>query len=86
MRVSDMIRYVGTWSECKVGRKRAGGYVFVTYKGDHPPLHVHIFKNQEFIGRWDIEHQCPMDVFRVSRNLRRALRLVGYLLENGDDD
>ena len=68
-----------------MSRKRRGGYVFETYKGDHPPLHVHIFRGSQEIGRWDIEHQ-PMDGFEVSRALRQALRDLGYLLEENVDD
>ncbi|MEX0804663.1 MAG: DUF4160 domain-containing protein [Candidatus Binatia bacterium] len=44
-----------------MGRKKRGGYIFETYSGDHPPYHVHIYKGDEFIGRYDIENQKPMD-------------------------
>ncbi len=49
---------------------------------DHPPLHVHILDGQNrYIGRWDIEHQCPMkgDNYEVSKQLRKALYEAGYL-------
>ncbi len=62
-------------------RKRAGGFIFESYVGDHPPLHVHIFKGQQFVGRWDIEHQRPMDDFVIDERLRKALVQTGYLLE-----
>ena len=64
-----------------MSRKRRGGYIFETYKGDHPPMHVHIFSGNREIGRWDIEHQQPMDDFEVTRPLRQALQDLGYLLE-----
>jgi hypothetical protein len=63
-----------------MGRKRSGGFVFVTYKGDHPPLHVHIEQDGREIGRWDIENQKPMDNLKVSQKLRKALKQVGYLI------
>ena len=44
-----------------VGRKKRGGYIFETYAGDHPPYHVHVYKGDDFIGRFDIENQRPMD-------------------------
>lgn len=50
-----------------MGKKRAYGYTFVTYKGDHPPLHVHIWGEKGEIGRWNIEDHCPMDNFEVGR-------------------
>ncbi len=67
-----------------MGERRVGGYIFRTYSGDHPPLHVHIFDGEgRPIGRWDIEHQCPMkgDAFQVTRRLRKALAAAGYLGE-----
>ena len=69
-----------------MGIKRAGGYIFKSWMGDHEPLHVHIWRGEAEIGRWDIEHQRPMDDFRVERRLRNALRTLGYLMENDDDE
>lgn len=65
-----------------MGERKAGGFIFRTRQSDHPPLHVHIFDGQNrSIGRWDIEHQCPMkgDNFEVSKQLRKALHEAGYL-------
>ena len=67
-------------------RKRRGGYIFETFKGDHPPLHVHMREGGREIGRWDIEHQRPMDSFTVPRRLRQALKDLGYLLEDTSDE
>ena len=65
-----------------MGVKKAGGFLFVSYPGDHPPAHVHILDSQNRpVGRWDIEHQCPMqgDDFPVTKRLRKALAATGYL-------
>jgi len=67
-----------------VGRKSVGGYQFVTYKGDHPPFHVHIFRDDRLIGRWDIENQTPMSGARFGRPLLKALTQAGYRLEEAD--
>ncbi|MBI3950816.1 MAG: hypothetical protein HY314_10235 [Acidobacteria bacterium] len=65
-----------------MGRKRVGGSTFVWFAGDHPPLHVHIYDAKDrFIGRWDIEHQRPMDDFEVSQKPRKALQAAGYSKE-----
>lgn len=65
-----------------MGVKKAGGFRFVSRKADHPPLHVHIFDSKdEYVGRWDIENQRPMDAFEVTARLRKALRDAGYLQE-----
>jgi hypothetical protein len=63
-----------------MGKKRSCGFIFVTYKGDHPPLHVHIEQGGREIGRWDIENQEPMDDLKVSHKLRKALKHAGYLI------
>ncbi len=67
-----------------MGIKKAGGFIFVTYPGDHPPVHVHIFDSKDRpVGRWDIEHQRPMkgDRFELTKLLRKALYETGYLRE-----
>jgi len=56
------------------------GYIFVTYAGDHPPYHVHILtESGRNIGRFDIENQCPMDDFQITRRLATALMQLGYM-------
>ena len=61
------------------------GFIFVTYAGDHPPYHVHILTSAgRNIGRFDIEHQCPMDDFQLTRRLRKALFELGYMTEEPD--
>lgn len=67
-----------------MGRKKVGGFIFETSESDHPPDHVHILDGQNRkVGRWDIEHQCPMkgDSFPITRRLREALRQAGYWRE-----
>ena len=61
-------------------KKSIGGYQLVTYKGDHPPLHVHVYRNGRVIGRWDIENQRPMDG-PLSRAVLQALAQGGYRIE-----
>lgn len=60
-----------------MGRKKRGGYIFETYSGDHPPYHVHIYKDDEFIGRFDIENQKPMDGI-LSGQILKFLEELGY--------
>ena len=63
-----------------MGIVKAGGYLFESYKGDHPPYHVHIFDGKgRRVGRWDIENQRPMDDFELTKQLRKALYEAGYL-------
>lgn len=68
-----------------MGRKRHMGFIFVTYAGDHPPFHVHILTaTGRNIGRFDIEHQCPMDNFEVTKRLKKALIDLGYMREESE--
>ena len=43
-----------------MGKIRRGGYVFVTWKGDHAPRHVHVYRDGKFIVKWDLENKKPM--------------------------
>ena len=61
------------------------GFTFITYSDDHPLFHVHILTSSgRSIGRFDIEHQCPMDDFQITKKLRKALIDLGYLIEESE--
>ena len=34
--------------------------MFVMWKGDHTPRHVHVYREGKFVVKWDIEKQKPM--------------------------
>lgn len=34
---------------------RRGGCVLVTWKGDHSPRHVHVYRDGVFVLKWDLE-------------------------------
>jgi hypothetical protein len=61
-----------------MGRKKRAGFIFVTYKGDHRPYHVHIREGKKEIGRWDIENEVPLDGLQVTEKLKQALVELGY--------
>ncbi|MSQ14099.1 MAG: hypothetical protein EXR47_08235 [Dehalococcoidia bacterium] len=62
-------------------RKRVGGFIFVTYKGDHGPPHVHIYQGHRHLGKWDIKQKKPMGTIEVTSKLKAALKQAGYLEE-----
>lgn len=39
---------------------RRGNYIFVTWKGDHSPYHVHVYRDGRLVAKWDIENWQPM--------------------------
>jgi hypothetical protein len=39
----------------EAGKIRRGGYVFVTWKGDLEPAHVHVYRDRELIVKWSLD-------------------------------
>jgi hypothetical protein len=35
--------------------------VFLTRLGDHPPRHVHVFRDGKLVVKWDLEQGRPLD-------------------------
>ena len=64
-----------------MSHKKARGFEFVIFKGDHMPFHVHIFKDGKEICRWDIENQRTMEDVSINHDLKKALIELGYMLE-----
>ena len=62
-----------------MGKIRRGGFVFLTWSGDHSPRHVHIYKDDELIVKWDLENDRPM----LGQAGRRILDLIEELRAEG---
>jgi Domain of unknown function (DUF4160) len=62
-----------------VGKIRRGGFVFVTWTGDHSPSHVHVYRDGSLVVKWDLENDVPMK----GEASRRILRLIAELREEG---
>jgi hypothetical protein len=62
-----------------VGKHRRGGYVFITWKGDHPPRHVHVYRDGKFVVKWDLDNQKAMKGAATSR----ILQLIAELESEG---
>ncbi|MBI3800558.1 MAG: DUF4160 domain-containing protein [Deltaproteobacteria bacterium] len=56
-----------------VSRKKRGGYLFVSFKGDHPPRHVHVFRGKKLIARWDLTNQRVLSG-AISAQVRKYLK------------
>jgi hypothetical protein len=61
----------------KVGR---GNYVFLTWKGDHSPRHVHVYRDAKLVVKWDLENGQPME----GKASRRLLGLIKELDSEGE--
>jgi len=51
----------------------------VTWKGDHSPYHVHVYRDGNLVLKWDLENDVPMK----GKPTRRVLRLIVELREEG---
>jgi hypothetical protein len=58
-----------------VGKHRRGGYVFVSWKGDHPPRHVHVYRDGRLVVKWDLDNEKPMR----GQATRRVIELIKEL-------
>jgi uncharacterized protein DUF4160 len=62
-----------------VGKYRRGGYVFITWKSDHPPRHVHVYRDSRLVVKWDLDNRVPMK----GAATRRVLQLIAELEAEG---
>jgi len=62
-----------------MGKHRRGGFVFVTWKGDHPPRHVHVYRNGRLVVKWDLDNKQAMK----GAATRRILALIAALEAEG---
>ena len=60
-------------------KRRRGGYVFVSWKGDHSPWHVHVYRDGELVVKWDLDNWQAMRGEATSR----IKRLVKELMDEG---
>lgn len=51
--------------------------MFVTWVGDHPPRHVHVYRDGTLVVKWDIERWQPMK----GEASARVRRLIQELVE-----
>ncbi len=62
-----------------MGKLRRGGYIFFTWKSDHPPRHVHVYREGKLVVKWDLDSNMPMK----GSAPRRVLELIAELEAEG---
>jgi hypothetical protein len=62
-----------------MGKTRRGNYVFLTWKGDHSPRHVHVYRDSKLIVKWDLENSQAMEGIAG----RRLIQLISDLERKG---
>jgi hypothetical protein len=50
-----------------MGKLRRGGYIFVWWKGDHPPRHVHVYRDGKLVVKWDLDNHKVMKGYASKR-------------------
>jgi hypothetical protein len=63
-----------------MGKVRRGGYIFITWKGDHDPYHVHIFKDSKEVAKFNLEDNVVMS----GKINNKILKLIKTLQEEGE--
>jgi len=62
-----------------MGKIRRGGFVFVTWKSDHSPRHVHVYRDGRLVVKWDLDGRKPMK----GRATRQVLEIIMELEAEG---
>lgn len=62
-----------------MARIRRGGFIFVSWKGDHTPRHVHVYRDRRLILKWDLESGVAM----AGKASARILQLIAELEAEG---
>jgi len=58
-----------------MGRKRIGGHLFVWWRGDHPPPHVHVYDGKgRFLGRLRTDTLEPIGDWKPSAKIIELVR------------
>jgi hypothetical protein len=58
---------------------RRGNYLLLTWKADHSPRHVHVYKDGKLVVKWDLIGQRPMK----GAASRRLMKIIRELYEEG---
>ena len=62
-----------------MGKIRRSNYVFLVWKGDHSPKHVHVYKDSKLLLKWDLENNKVMK----GKSTKKLIALLDELKEDG---
>ncbi len=62
-----------------MGKVRRGNYIFLGWKGDHSPRHVHVYRDARKVVKWDLENWQAME----GKANQRLLKIIKELDEEG---
>lgn len=58
---------------------RRSNYIFVPWKGDHSPRHVHVYRRARLVLKWDLDNKTAMK----GRPTRALIALIEQLEGEG---
>ena len=58
-----------------MGKVRRENYVFLTWKGDHSPRHVHVYRDGKLVLKWNLDAGVPMKGKATARLVRLIVEL-----------
>lgn len=58
---------------------RRGSYVFIAWRSDHPPRHVHVYQKGRLVVKWDLDNKKPMK----GKAAAKVLKLIADLEAEG---
>jgi hypothetical protein len=62
-----------------LGRIKRGGFIFVWWRGDHAPRHVHVYRGGRLVVKWDLDNWVAMK----GQASRPLLELIASLVSEG---
>ena len=62
-----------------MGKIRRNNYVFLTWKGDHSPRRVHVYRDSKFVVKYDLENRQ----FMKGKISRALLAIINELEREG---
>ena len=62
-----------------VGKVRRGKYIFLTWKGDHSPRHVHVYTDGKLVLKWNLDDKQAMKGSPTAR----ILQIISELEKDG---
>lgn len=62
-----------------MGKIRRDNYVLLTWKGDHSPRHVHVYRDGKLVLKWNIDAWVPMK----GRASAKLIKMLADLRKEG---
>ena len=62
-----------------MGKIKRGNYIFISWIGDHTPKHVHVYRDKQFVMKWNLESNELIE----GKMIKKVVKLIEELQEEG---